>query len=1147
MPGPDCPSQDDLAAFNLGVLPEDSLERIAEHVEGCPGCEAVLEALDRAPDPVVLSLRTLSGVAVEGGPSQAATLVAPSQVGDYEILAELGRGGMGIVFKAWHAQLQRVVALKMLLSGEFARDEYRSRFRAEAESVARLQHPNIIQIFDIGEWRASELSPPVPYFTLEFVDGGSLSQQLADRPWTAAKSAHAVSTLARAVHHAHGQGIVHRDLKPSNVLITADGRLKLCDFGVAKQLTGTDLKTLNGLLVGTPEYMAPEQADGRGEQAGPAADVYALGAILYTTLTGRPPFQSASLLDLLEQVRSREPMPPRRLQPAVPRDLETICLKCLNKDPRRRYGSALLLAEDLERYQGGLPILARPVGPLEMSWKWTRRRPAVAALSAAVLIVSVLAFVLVLWQWQRAEGKAESEAKARQMAQQARRKAVEEQAELALNQGLTLCDQGEVGHGLLWLVRSLALATEADTKSLDRAIRVNLAEWRSQLGRARSRVRHGIPILDLAISPDGKTLVSVGKGNGIRTWDVASASGTGTPMIPPDFGTSRWIERVAFPPRISRIFVTADEEGRVTSWDVTGRLPVGKPFLHPPGHVIWGMAFTPDGKRLVTCCDDGIARVWDFNTRQLMGQPLAHSDVVGFYTLSLSPDGRKLVTGGRDGRAVLWDLDTGKAIGAPLVHNAPVSALAFCADGERIVTGTRDGKLHVWSPGKGRVADLTPQGTSIMSLATSPDGRIFATGTAWGVVRLWDAAQLGQVGPTFKFASAATALAFLPDGKGLAVGLDDGSIEIWDIPTPQSIGAPLAMNSPIHSVFFGGDGSSLLACGADGARWWNVDTGREQGPLMHSSRLEPDGTVKSSDGRRTYDVVDMTEGASLAADRRSLALARWSGDEGRVRGRVEVWDAQARERQRVSEELPSPVLGAVYSPDGKWLLTWEAKPKTALLWNAETLRDPKPVLRSLDLPIQQAAFTRDGKALLLANRDLNARIWDPIGDHEIGLETPLRHGYPVTAVAYDAPGKRMATGCQDGSVRIWDAATGKLSQDIRGSAGEVVGLAFSPDGSMLLTASHDGTARFWDPESGRQLGPPLRHTDAVLCVAFAPDGKSVATGTKEGFARRWRVPASPDEGSVAEIRNWVEEQTGLQLDELGAVRPLSRLDPKAPR
>src|SRR5262249_53996491 len=270
------------------------------------------------------------------------------------------------------------------------------RFRAEAGAVARLLHPHIVQLFEVGDHEVGE-GLPCPYFTLEFVEGGSLAQRLAGRPAPRRQAAAWLEPLARAVHYAHGQDIIHRDLKPSNILLTGDGQPKICDFGVAKLLAGADLKTLSGMLVGTAEYMAPEQAEGK-TAAKPATDVYALGAILYEMLTGRPPFKGTSTLDTLNQVRQVEPVPPRCFQPLVPRDLEIMCLPCLAKEPRKRYATAAALAEDLRRFQAGEPIIARPVSGWERAAKWCRRRPAQAALAAALVAVTVLGLTGVMWE-----------------------------------------------------------------------------------------------------------------------------------------------------------------------------------------------------------------------------------------------------------------------------------------------------------------------------------------------------------------------------------------------------------------------------------------------------------------------------------------------------------------------------------------------------------------------------------------------------------------------------------------------------------------------------------------------------------------------------------------------------------------------------
>jgi serine/threonine-protein kinase len=309
-------------------------------------------------------------------------------VAGYEILGELGRGGMGVVYKARQIGLNRLVALKMVLAGGHASAEHLARFHTEAEAVARLQHTNIVQIFEVGDQAG------LPYFSLEFVDGGSLAEKIGRKPLPPREGAALVEQLARAMDFAHQHGIVHRDLKPMNVLMTRSGLPKITDFGLAKRLEGDSSQTRSGTLMGTPSYMAPEQARGEVHEIGPSADLYALGAILYECLTGRPPFVGATMLDTLEQVRSREPLPPSGLQPSVPRDLETICLKCLQKEPGKRYGACQELADDLHHFLAGEPIRARPVGSLERFWRWCRRNPRIAAMTATIFLLLVAGVVI---------------------------------------------------------------------------------------------------------------------------------------------------------------------------------------------------------------------------------------------------------------------------------------------------------------------------------------------------------------------------------------------------------------------------------------------------------------------------------------------------------------------------------------------------------------------------------------------------------------------------------------------------------------------------------------------------------------------------------------------------------------------------------
>jgi tetratricopeptide (TPR) repeat protein len=436
-----CPGREELERLLLGDMPGVEMQALEGHVSRCPRCLEVARQV-RAEDALVAAVRAggraegISRDEVEEGliaqlcrlrgetvptkplafetppppcvpPAERAEelsgLLAPpgapdelGRLGPYGILRVLGSGGMGVVFAARQERPRRVVALKMIVAGPRVGGQHLQRFRDESEILARLRHPNIVQVHEVGEHDGR------PYFTMEYAEGGSLAQKLAAAPLVPRAAAELIQTLAGAVHSAHEQGIVHRDLKPSNVLLEGDGTPRVGDFGLAKQLhdapgrASDGGRTETGAILGTPGYMAPEQAAGQSKEVGPAADVYALGAILYECLTGRPPFRAATILETLEQVRSQEPVPPSRLQPGLPRDLQTVCLKCLEKEPARRYTSAQELADDLRRFLDGVPLRARPVPVWERAWRWARRRPAAAGL-LVLSGVAVAGLLAGLW------------------------------------------------------------------------------------------------------------------------------------------------------------------------------------------------------------------------------------------------------------------------------------------------------------------------------------------------------------------------------------------------------------------------------------------------------------------------------------------------------------------------------------------------------------------------------------------------------------------------------------------------------------------------------------------------------------------------------------------------------------------------------
>ncbi len=411
----------------------------------------------------------------------SAPQVTGQRIPGYEILGEVGRGGMGVVYKARQISLNRVVALKMILAGPHAGAEQLVRFRMEAEAVARMQHPNIVQVYEVGEHNGQS------YCCLEFVAGGSLDKKLAGNPQPAREAAQLVETLAQAMEAAHQRGIIHRDLKPANILLAPGGGLKITDFGLAKRLDDETWKTHSGAIMGTPSYMAPEQAGGKKGEIGPVTDVYALGAILYELLTGRPPFRAATLIDTLDQVRYQEPVAPRRLQPKVPRDLETICLKCLQKEPPKRYASARALAEDLHRFLKDEPIQARPAGIWVRGIKWAKRRPAVAALvvMTAVVLLGLVTIGLLYQQQKHLEQQQQNSELRRQLADRDRLQKVAQEVQDLLQQGKNALIKQE------WSVAQARLerAQDALTNNPDASLEELQVDVKNSLERATAQQR----------------------------------------------------------------------------------------------------------------------------------------------------------------------------------------------------------------------------------------------------------------------------------------------------------------------------------------------------------------------------------------------------------------------------------------------------------------------------------------------------------------------------------------------------------------------------------------------------------------------------------------------------------------------------------
>jgi WD40 repeat protein len=1061
------------------------------------------------------------------------------KVPGYELLEELGRGGMGVVYKARHVRLKRLVALKMILSGAHAGPNELARFRIESEAVARLQHPNIVQIHEVGEHDGR------PYFSLEYVDGGSLAQKLDGTPLPPRAAAQMVEKLARAIHAAHQRGIVHRDLKPANVLLTSDGQPKITDFGLAKRLDESEAPTRSGAIVGTASYMAPEQALGQNQQIGPAADIYSLGTLLYEMLTGRPPFKGATAMDTVIQVMSEEPLPPSQLQAKLPLDPETICLKCLRKEPSRRYASAEELAEDLRRYLAGEPILARPAQAWERAWKWARRRPAQAALLgfAALLVLGIFVGGIGFAQHENRqrrqadqlrdeavrsrsdaenarleavrvaaeEVKARHEVdKARKLSDKASARSRRESADLALERGLTLCDQGEIRAGLLWLARSQELAP-ADAVELQRAARVNLALWSRHVHELKLTVAHSATVQALAISSDGKMFASGGGDRLVQCWDAA-----------------------------------------------TGQ-PVGEPLPHPDE--IRAIAFSPNGQMLATAHGErwqkkpAAARLWQSASGKPIGQPLQHQGTV--YAVAFRPDGKVVLTGSHDQSARLWDAATGRPLGEAMIHQRPVFAVAFSPDGKLCVTGTArehdwggsGAELRFWDAASGKPAGQPiPQPTEVRSLAWSLDGQLIAT-CGDPFVRFWNVARRQEDGPSLRHRGNCWSVAFSPNGRFLVTAGQDYKIRLWNVDKRQALGPPLHFPGWGQAVAFTSRNDRFLAAGGNVVQLWHRVADRpEQTSVDQSGTVQPmsfnaDGTILVMSGpgntARLWDTATgKPRGApmkhpsgvtkvSLNADGRFALTSAWDGQ-------IRLWDAPAGKLLK-SFHHPEGIDDLAISPDGKWGLVGSTDPK-ARLWDATT---GKIEVLAHENRVSSVGFSRDSKTCVTGTWSFQVRTWDVATAKEIGK--PVHMGGAINAVDISPDGRRVLAGSYgDNAVRMGDPSTGRAIGPLMPHHSYHTPVRFSPDSKTLVTAEGN-RARLWDAASGKPLGPPLTHTANVRALVFSADGQTVVSACENMTVRRYplpqEVPAQAEQWVL-----WAQVRTGMSLDRYGSVYSLSAAD-----
>ena len=1014
----------------------------------CPGCliEAALaepESPEGEPPDVDAAALAAAGFA------PAADAAVTDRFGDYRLEGELGRGGMGIIYRAHQVSLNRPVALKMILAGPLSSADFARRLRIEAEAAARLDHPHIVPIYEVGEHEGQ------PFYTMRLVEGTNLATAVKAGPFEPRAAAALLVTVAQAVQHAHDRGVLHRDLKPSNILLDARGEPHVSDFGLAKFVHGDSSLTLSQAALGTPSYMAPEQAAGGSKTVTTAADVYSLGAILYELLTGRALFQAETPLEAIRNVMEREPERPSRVNPHVPPDLETICLKCLQKEPGRRYASAAALAEDLERWLASKPIRARRVGLAERGWLWCRRKPALAGLAGALVLTLIGASVVAAWRIAVARGHQRREA----------------------------------------YYAAVALADKfIQDGSPDRAMDLLLRcpeelrhwEWGYLVGQCHQEVltipahpvRPGFfvfSVKSLAFDASGERLITLGVDGQLKAWD-ANTGGELFALGDTNSPVAHW---TLHPTRPELLFSRG--RGEVRRLDLRERRELPVPARAPDADTVSSLAYAPDGTAAATATDSGRITLWDTASGEVrwtvsvgpaLGEQLTLREAVtatgylrnltGYPRVSFSTDGRRLIA---QERVSAWwlDRDTGSLLASRELDPLRYWGLWVSPDGgSQVAIGTRGEVelLHGTGAGRrvGRIIASSPE--LQRSVIFSPDGRYFGTGGESGTARVF-ALPGGE--ELVALPGRVQTIVFSPEGERLALLGGERRVPVWDMERGDRA---LTLRGHLQTV-------SGAAFTVDGRR---IATADRAGDVKVWSALP---------GRSAWLIEGWPKAVNASPDGRWIAGAAAYGD-------LQLWDAESGARVRSLRARWSQPFYSDFSPDSRWVATTAFDP-IGRLWEVAT-GNLVGLLRGGTNTLWWVRFSPDGRSVAALDTAGTLWIWD-VPSRSVRRSIPTGIKKPLV-FAFNRASDQVVVTAMDVPPVLIELKSGRR-ETLPVEVGPAWWASFSPDDRLMALSGFDGVLRILDATNRRLIGAHQSRGPGTATLDFSPDGRRMAVAASD--------------------------------------------------